>query len=212
MATAERVMNIFLSIGAQYNDEQKAFATAFQSFLTSNDCMPLTVDDRDPEQPIESARKKMETADAAIVVAFTRYIVHKAIEKPGSPEEHPIEDQRYPTIWNQLEAAMAYGLGLPLFIIVESGLHQEAMLKDRLEYRALVTKLDTNLFKSDTFNERFKRWKELVRKAGKRQSAVDISGMTIGHFVSQLRPEQAWKIGTALFGVAAAAFWLGKHL
>jgi len=37
-----------------------------------------------------------------VVIAFTRQIIDKAIDKPGSENEKEIKNRRYPTVWNQL--------------------------------------------------------------------------------------------------------------
>ena len=142
-------------------------------------------------------------------------MVRSAVEKPDCPDEKLLKNIRYPTIWNQLEAAMAFGLHLPLLVIIEDGLHQEAMLKDRLEFRTIVTKLDSSYFSSDTFKDKFKHWMERVQQNSNR-AIRNIGEATIGQFLSQLRPDQIWKVGTTLIGMFAAiatiAFWLGKHL
>lgn len=208
-------MKVFVSVGAQYNDQQRAFVAALDAFLVANDCQKVTVDDRRSDQPIFAARELMQNADAVVVVAFTRYIVKTAVEKPDSLDERRLKDIRYPTIWNQLEAAMAFGLHLPLLVIVEDGLHQEAMLKDRLEFRTVMTDLDSRLFASDTFKDKFKHWMERVKKA---RSPVkgNIGGETIQELLLRLRPDQAWKVVGAIFSlvtaIATAAFWIGKKL
>ena len=112
-------MNIFLSVGSQYNEEQRAFVKAFEAFLVENDCKRLTVDDGRADQPVFAARELMDTADAVVVLAFTRYVVPESIEKPESEDQKIHKDRRYPTIWNQLEAAMGFGLKLPLLVIIE---------------------------------------------------------------------------------------------
>ncbi len=208
-------MKVFVSVGAQYNDQQRAFVAAFDTFLVANGCRKLTVDDRRSDQPIFAAREMMQDADAVVVVAFTRYIVKTAVEKPGSPEEKTLKNTRYPTIWNQLEAAMAFGLHLPLLVIIEDGLHQEAMLKDRHEFRTVITDLDPKLFSSDMFKDKFKHWMERVKEPRNRITK-NIADATIGQLVSLMRPDQAWKIAGAIIGlvtaIATAAFWIGKHL
>ena len=208
-------MKVFVSVGTQYNDQQRAFVAALDSFLVANGCYKLTVDDRRSDQPIFAARELMQDADAVVVVAFTRYIIKNAVEKPDSPDEKSLRNTRYPTIWNQLEAAMAFGLHLPLFVIIEDGLHQEAMLKDRLEFRTVITKLDKNLFSSETFKDRFKHWMERA-KAPRKRITSNIADATIGQLVSQLRPDQAWKIAGAIISIvtaiAIAAFSIGKQL
>ena len=214
-------MKVFLSVGATYTDKQESFVRAFEEFLVQNGCERLTVGrgSLGAQQPILQVREKMEAASAVIVIAFTRILVKNAIDKPGSSEETPISDTKNPTIWNQLEAAMGYGLKLPLMVIVEEGLHPEAMLKDRLEFRAWTTKLDPSFFRSDEFKGVFADFKRIAAERAAAKSAVPKSSagtLTIGQLLRDLSVDQLWKAGAALFGllsaVAVAAFWLGKNL
>jgi hypothetical protein len=210
-------MKIFLSVGATYNDEQEAFVSGFEVFLLQNNCVRLTVgrDNERSDQPIFAARELMQTADAVIVLAFTRFVVKSAIEKPGSTEQKTIKDRNYPTVWNQLEAAMGFGLNLPMLVILEDGLYAEAMLKDRLEFRVITTQLDTALFSSEKFKSQFKDWMERANKKNN-QPIKNLSEATIGQLIRGLRPDQLWKIGSAVVGfvasISAFAFWLGKTL
>ena len=164
-------------------------------------------------------RKLMETAEAVVVIAFTRFIVKRAIEKPGSENEKDITNTKYPTIWNQLEASMAFGLKLPLLVILEEGLHQEAMLKDRLEFRAWTTALDPGFFRSDEFKGVFADFKKIAAERAATKGAVRnarTTSLTVGEIIRDLRPDQLWQVGAALVGLLAAvgagAFWLGKNL
>lgn len=120
-------------------------------------------------------------------------------------------------MWNQLEAAMALGLNIPLLVIMEEGMHQEAMLKDRLEYRAIITDLDKKLFSSDEFRGIFADWKRIAEIRSKEvEEHVNIKSLTVGKLIKELRPDQFWKVVVALFGVfagiAGAAYWIGKTL
>ena len=40
----------------------------------------------------------MEMADVVVVIAFTRFLVESAVEKPESQERETIANRRYPTI------------------------------------------------------------------------------------------------------------------
>src|SRR6185436_4450829 len=144
-------MKVFLSVGATYNTQQEDFVKAFENYLSQNGCERLTVGRgfHTSAQPIVEARNLMQKADGVVVIGFTRQIIERAIEQPGGLKQTSINNRKIPTIWNQLESAMAFGLGLPLLLIIEEGLYQEAMLKDRLEYRALLTELDTAFFNPD---------------------------------------------------------------
>jgi hypothetical protein len=85
-------MKVFLSVGATYSPLQEKFVRAFEEFLSQNGCERLTVGrgSYGAQQPILQTRELMDRADAVVVLAFTRIIVKKAIEKPGSRNETEI--------------------------------------------------------------------------------------------------------------------------
>lgn len=214
-------MKVFLSVGATYSEDQEQFVKAFEGFLIDNDCKRLTVGRDSPasRQPILEAHDLMQTADAVVVLAFTRILVVDAIDKPDSKDQKKINDTRYPTVWNQIEAAMAFGLDIPLLVILEKGLYQEAMLKDRLEFRVRTTPLDAGFFRSAEFKRVFADFKKIAEKrAAEKKPALEAQpdSMTIGQIIKGLRPDQFWKVGTALFSLVSAlvagAFWLGMKL
>lgn len=214
-------MKVFLSVGATYSKGQERFVRTFEEFLSQNGCERLTVGrgSYGAKQPILQTRELMESADAVVVIAFTRLLVVRAVDKPDSKDQKEITDTRYPTIWNQLEASMAFGLKLPLLVILEEGLYQEAMLKDRLEFRVWDTPLDPGLFSSDEFKGAFADFKRIAVERAAGKNAVhnaQPASLTIGELIRDLRPDQLWKVGAALFTLVAAlvagAFWLGKHL
>lgn len=212
-------MKIFLSVGSTYNEQQESFVSTFEAFLGQNGCERLTVGRGSffASQPIVAARELMQSADGVVVIAFTRQTIKKAIDKPGSGKEKEIKNRNYPTVWNQLEAAMAFGLTLPLLVIIEEGLYQEAMLKDRMEYRTLVTKLDNNFFSSEEFRGIFADWKRMAENRIKEiEGHLDVKKLTIGKLIKELSPDQFWKVGVALFSllasIATAAYWVGKSL
>lgn len=214
------IMKVFLSVGSTYSETQERFVNAFELFLSQNGCERLTVGrgNYGAQQPILRARDLMENADAVVVLAFTRLRVEDATEKPGSAEEKKIRNVKYPTIWNQLEAAMAFGLNVPILVIVEEGLHQEAMLKDRLEFRALTTALDPAFFGRDEFKGVFADFKRIAvaRARENARKPVSAASLTVAELLRDLRPDQLWKVGAAVIGVLSALaggfFWIGKHL
>ena len=53
----------------------------------------------------------------------------------GKPEgANLLENEGLPTVWNQIEAAMAYTLGRPLLVIVEDGLVSEGLLEGKYDW------------------------------------------------------------------------------
>jgi len=164
-----RRLRVFVSVGATYTQAQEQFVSAFESLLAENDCERLVVGRDNPpaRQPVLEVRDLMKRADAVIVIAFTRYLVKKATEMPDANDPKricKIENQRYPTVWNQIEAAIAFGLNRPLLVIMEEGLKSEAMLKDRLEFKTIVLPLDSARLKSDDFRKRFASFTKLARR------------------------------------------------
>ena len=162
-----------------------------------------------------------------IVVAFERFRIIEAIEFPDSPKQRRLPHSSHPTVWNQTEAAMAYAGGLPILVIVAKGLRQEAMLRDRPEWRALESDMSPNFFKSPEFQQGFGQWLDKVvqsRKArdaaedhSKNSNSVDVKNITVGdifELIKRLSPSQVCSIVGAfsaiLFVVATAGYHLGK--
>jgi hypothetical protein len=165
-----RMLRVFLSVGATYTKEQEDFVAAFERVMTESKIERLVAGRDNPpsRQPVLEIRDLMRRADAVIVIAFTRYVVHSGTQKPGANlpkhKQAPICEEKHPTVWNQIEAGIAFGLGLPVLLILEEGIKQEAMLKDRLEFRAISTPLDPSLFTSPEFTKQFSDFNRRVRR------------------------------------------------
>lgn len=211
-------MKIFLSVGATFGNRQEKFVKAFENYVTVNECEHFTVGRGGfypSEQPVVAARNLMQTVDGVVVIAFTRQIIKKGFSDPTEKKESEISNRKLPTIWNQLEAAMAFGLKLPLLVIIERGLHQEAMLKDRHEYRALVTDLDESFFSSDEFKGIFADWKnKALNSKINTKKEQDVRELTARGILKELKPGEIWKVIVVIFTVAStiaiAAYWVGK--
>src|SRR5262245_35309084 len=106
---------IFISMGTPYTDEYLQFRDGLEEFLRSS-CMadPRIIDKH--EYPLGSALEKirdvMRTCHGVLVVAYERKYIEAGIEKRGSEKETRLEKLRYTTVWNHIESAIAYSLGL----------------------------------------------------------------------------------------------------
>ena len=69
-----------------------------------------------------------------------------------------LQNERYPTIWNQIEAGMAAALGHPLLVIAEDSLVQEGLLQNRFEWYVQFVTLDPGLTTRDEFLGVFEDW------------------------------------------------------
>lgn len=84
-----------------------------------------------------------------MVVAFERTRTLHALDKPGSPSQAEVRNEFHPTLWNHMEAAMAYAKNVPILTFVQSGLKRQGMLSDRFEWTAIDAHLTPNLLRTE---------------------------------------------------------------
>jgi hypothetical protein len=143
------------------------------------------------------------------------------VDKPGGSFkgrlENRIENESHPTVWNQMEAAMAYSRDIPLLILVQPGLKRQGMLSDRLEWMAIETDLSPEVLGTEKFSQVFADW---LKKVKSRQSDatmpdIDPGEMKVGKLLSQLSARQAVTLAasvlTLLIGIAGLAFKAGQY-
>lgn len=166
-----RRFRVFISVGACYTQAQEDFLVEFENFLRASGIEPVRAgrDQHSALKPILFVRDRIRQCDAMTVLAFTRVVVESATDKPSADlEDHyesKIEGMRLPTVWNQIEAGIAYGLGMPLFVIIEEGLRTEAMLNaDRLEYIGLKTPINSSFFRKPRFVETYLDFIKIAKK------------------------------------------------
>lgn len=163
-------LRVFLSVGATYTKQQDDFVLAFERVMAQHDLQRLVVGRDNPpaRQPILEVKELMRKADAVVVLAFTRYVIHSGIEKEGANVSghvpRTIQNERHPTVWNQIEAGIAFGLGKPLLVFVEPSLKVEAMLKDRLEFLVRNAQLDPKYFETSEFAKVFAEFLSIARR------------------------------------------------
>jgi hypothetical protein len=98
------------------------------------------------------------------------------VEKRGGSKETALKDIKLPTPWNQIEAAMAYSGGLPLLVIVESGLRSEGLLERGHDWYVQWVKPDGSALNSNEFNGVLASWKSKMLQGPKKKhlsKAVD---------------------------------------
>lgn len=162
----EERYSIFLSAGSPYNEIQEKFIAAIKAYLKQNRCDSRTVgqDYFNLDKPVKAARDLIGACDGTVVIAFERLRILKALDKPGSTQEKEVKLEAHPTIWNQMEAAMAYGQNVPIFTIVESGLRRQGMLSQHLEYNIIESELKSHLILSQEFVQIFADWLRRVQE------------------------------------------------
>lgn len=225
METNKPPIEVFLSCGTPDDEEQEHFIAAMEAQLKSHNFVPLTVGRSkfSGRQAVESARDVIESCHGAVVIAFERTRVLQGLERPNSPQKKVLNDERYPTVWNQMEAAMAYSYRLPILTIVEPGLKRQGMLGERVEWVPIEASLKPELFVSEEFRQVFANWAQHVHAHASLRAtptpkpvteSQDPAELKIGQLLSQLRLKQTIIIMVAVGGflttIATTSFSLGK--
>jgi hypothetical protein len=211
---------VFLSVGRASTPQQEAFVRCIEAHLQAQGLTPRTVGRSafSSSQPLKLVSELMRECRGTVIVAFERTFVEKGIEKRGGPDEAPFSGGILPTIWNQIEAAMAYVHGHPLLVICERDLKKEGLLEPNYDWYVQSCPLDASSLATPEFAAVFADWKRRVEQVGTPAvtgtASVAVEKLTLGQIVKSMTPAQLWAIGTtavvALSGVAATAFQLGR--
>jgi hypothetical protein len=164
MTTASERPDVFLSIGRTATPEQHAFVEAIEHLLTSNGLVPRTVGQTDftHQKPLKRIREVIEACSGTLIVALERIHITEGKELRGSPDAIHIADVNLPTVWTQIEAAIAYTLGQPLLAIVESGLRNEGILEEGYDWYVKWVNLEPDSLYEPEFLQVFAKWKKSV--------------------------------------------------
>jgi hypothetical protein len=155
---------VFLSVGAGRTEDQEAFVKAIKNYFLSRDLLAKTVDEYGStnKQPLKDVEYRMKRCYGAVVLAFERTRIELGVSRPGAKSETELKDVRLPTVWNQIEAAMAYARGLPLLVLVEHGLQDEGMLESRYDWRVKWVNLQDPIVNDPEFLGMFEDWRSSV--------------------------------------------------
>lgn len=155
---------VFLSVGGGRNEDQEAFVKAIKNYFLSRDLLAKTVDEYGStnKQPLKDVEYRMKRCYGAVVLAFERTRIELGVSRPGAKSETELKDVRLPTVWNQIEAAMAYTRGLPLLVLVEHGLQDEGMLESRYDWRVKWVNLQDPIVSDPEFLGMFEDWRRSV--------------------------------------------------
>ncbi len=157
-------IDIFLSVGRAATPQQEKFVEAAQSLLRENGFNPRTVGRTDfaSEKPLKTILDVMRKCQGTVVIAFERIRFEHGTELAGGENAAALENISLPTVWNQIEAGMAYALGHPLLAIAESRLRNEGLLEKGYDWFVEWVELDIPSLEERNFTEAFKAWKKRV--------------------------------------------------
>lgn len=216
--------DVFVSVGRTCTREQEEFVFAVEEHLKGNGFSPrcLGRNDFSSQQPLKAISKLMDQCCGTVVIGFARTHIEKAVQYGANGSTTPITEQNLPTVWNQIEATMAYDRQQPLLVVLEEGLKPEGLLESGYDWFVQWVPLSAAPVFTREFLGVFADWKARVEeyRVAKEQKAngaalkLDYGRASIREIVYSLTPGQFWSVAGAvvalLVGVAGLAYKLGS--
>ena len=161
----------------------------------------------------------MHQCSGTVIIAFERTYIDKGKERRDSIKEKDLSNEICPTVWNHIEAALAYSFNHPLLVIVEEGLRKEGLLETGYDWYVQWVDIDANILHGREFAGVFNDWKKRVeqyKQTGNKIKKFDPGKLTIGQIFYSLKPAQLWAIIVTITGaisaIAATAFKIGQAM
>jgi hypothetical protein len=215
--------DIFISAGRNSKPEHEKFISEIEQFLRNNGLNPRAVGRNEftASQPLKYIKQVMNECSGTVVIAFERIHLEQGYEKRGSDAEKPLSNVNISTVWNQIEASMAYVFGHPLLVIVETGVRSEGLLETGYDWYVQWVDMNASTLQEREFLGVFADWKKQVegykingkKDLSNKPTSIDPKELTISQIVGSLKPAQLWTIigtiVTAIVAIAGAAYKLG---
>lgn len=212
-------IDVFVSAGRASTEKQEAFIKAIEELIRNEGVSPRAVGRTDfsSKQPLKFIQELLQKCEGTVIIAFERIFVADGEEKRGSPSSKPIRQEILPTVWNQIEAAMAYVLQQPLLIIVEETARTEGLLEAGYDWYVLRVAIDPSSIYTPEFRGVFNDWIKRVNQyhAEKEKSRnelpanFDFGKIRVSQLFSLLTPGQLWKFIIAIVTLIIGGFYIG---
>lgn len=214
-------MKVFVSVGRTSTEKQEKFVQAIEATLKAQGLEPVTAgrSSFSSRQPLLAIHELMKECVGTAIIAFERTHVEEGMDRRGGEHERKLADVNVPTVWNQIEAAMAYVHDHPLLVIVEDGLKTEGLLETGYDWYVQWVRLDPAELAGAEFQGVLADWKRRVSDRASIQSGQvarppePAEKLTIGAILASLTVPQIWAAATAvltvLASVAAIAYKIG---
>lgn len=208
-------LNVFVSVGGTATEKQEAFVRAVEDRLRSEGLVPHTVGRNtfSADAPLKAVTALLDRCSGTVVIALERTYFAAGIEKRGGSKESALTEVRLATPWNHIEAAMSYARGLPLLVIVETGLKSEGLIERGYDWYVQWVSRDAAALTFNEFNGVLASWKQKMLDAPKQAAPSKApADLTVAELLGGLKPVQLWSVLVALAALVAGAFALGGRL
>lgn len=209
--------DIFVSVGRTFTRAQEEFVQAVESRLRSEGFNPRTVGRNtfSADDPLKHVVELLDKCSGTVVIALERLYFPTGTERRGGGKDDEVSliDTCLATPWNQIEAALSYGRGLPLLVIVAKEIRGDGLLDRTFGWYVQRVAIGPDALSSNEFNGVFASWKTKVAEFPKgkqaRQLPSDPAELPVGKLLAALKPAQVWSLLGAIIALLAAAFALG---
>lgn len=213
-------MDVFVSVGTGLNSMQEAFVSTVEAQLRLLGFNPCTIGRNtfSTDAPLKAVIALMDRCEGTVVIALERYYLEAGVERRGSEREQRLGAVSFPTSWNQIEAAMAYGRDLPLLVLVDEKLRCEGLLEKGNDWFVYELPVHPAALDSPAFRGLLESWRaKVMKRRGEAPSVrssygLEVDKLSVGQLFAALTPGQLWSVLIAVAGALAAAFAAGAKL
>ncbi len=155
---------IFVSVGFNHVPTQDLFISAVEVRLRNEGFEPVTVGRNSftASSPFGAIGEEMAQCSGIVIIALERLYLSSGVERRNGTQQTNVTDIKIPTVWNQIEATMAYVRGMPMLVIVEEGTRDDGLLKPGYDWYVQRVKVDAASLNSTEFIGVFADWKKKV--------------------------------------------------
>lgn len=210
-------MDVFISVGTGLSPAQDEFVLAVEDRLRAAGLSPKALNRNawSTLAPLHAVEELLDRCHGAVIIGLERYHFPTGVERRGSDRESATGPISLPTPWNQIEAALAHGRALPLFVILDETLKPEGLLEPAHDWFVVRLPLTPAALQTSSFAGQLEDWSKRVRatvgaaRPRGRAGDFDPAKLTIGELLLALRPAQIGALIAALAAALSAAFALG---
>ena len=161
-------IKVFMSVGRTSTEQQEKFVTTIEDFMRANGVEPMTVGRNffSSKQPLVAVTELMRECAGSLILAYERVYISDGIDRRGNAKQTEFKDAKLPTVWNQIEASMAYVLEHPLLVLVEDGLRSEGLLERGYDWFVKEFDLNKSIVDDPEFVGVFNDWKQRLQANG----------------------------------------------
>lgn len=144
----QEVLPVFLSVSSSNLKSQVFFKKKIENYLSRHNIILTKLDPRlKSEAGFKKIKKTLEKSYGTMIIGFKRdHNIKKTSRKDIKGEEKDDDDTWETTIWNHIEGAMAYEVGLPLVILKQSDIKIGNGIFDEANHEFKIINFDPDLF------------------------------------------------------------------